>query len=149
MSLREAILDIADQMEKDAVTWLDGDVVNAGELRRGLQGYARQLRSAVKAAGPDIEGMIAKVVDRPAPIQPKREAEAGSGLTLAFCVGGPADQVGVPLDPQMPFGAKMTVEGSVYQLDCEGFSAVLRWCGAEADAAYREQLAKQRGGLQS
>lgn len=139
MSLREAILDIAADLERDA----ENDPDNSAVLFRS---YARQLRSAVKAAGPDIEGMIAKVVDRPAPAQPKREAEAGSGLTLAFCAGGPADQVGVPLEPQMPFGAKTAVEGSVYQLDREGHGAVLRWCGAEADAAYREQLAKQRGG---
>lgn len=139
MSLREAILDIAADLERDA----ENDPDNSAVLFRS---YARQLRSAVKAAGPDIEGMIAKVVDRPTPIQPKREAEAGSGLALAFCMDGPANAVGAPLDPQMPFGAKMVVEGSVYQLVREEYGAVLRWCGAEADAAYREQLTKQRGG---
>lgn len=118
MSLADAVLEVAEQMD-DAVTWGDMDPPSLDSLVTDMLGFARQLRSAVKAATPDhVVGRIiaAKVPDQPPPVfdDTPRMVDVADGPAVAGAA------LCVPVHSAMPVGARMLVEGSVYELGQDG-----------------------------
>ena len=127
MSLSEAVLEIAQQMELE----LEG----RDELHVAIvKGFARQIRSAVKASQSVAqvraehtrgwedhqrsevqrikEKLDARVRDSANLEEASRQVVDGRG---AICVGGKEDGTIAPVDPKMPVGAFVSLGDEVYQ----------------------------------
>jgi hypothetical protein len=126
MSLTEAVLDVAQQMEKE-------EPADAGVAKVLLSIYARMLRNVVKAAGPELTlrgfetSPINPVVKRireearrdveEAASLVMREERGGGGAAMVLLEGGPHDGVYFAAPPpDVPVGAKTHVNGVVYQV---------------------------------
>lgn len=137
MSLSEAMLEIAAQIEEDMKdTISNGDMFEISEVRA----YARQIRSAVKAAEGvpaqnfRIDGISAEVFNRQQIETAKAEFRSKDKLLkederevrMAPCVMGGSNGVMVSIDPGMPVGSRTQVSGEVYELFGDG---KLHWIG--------------------
>lgn len=129
MSLADAVLDIAQEMEKAAD---EGEQML--DLHAALCTYASQLRLVVKAAGgpPTLTvppgftmGADGKVhlanrdLRKPEP----KDDSKGIGKGMVEIADGPmSDDVStlMEIDPSMPVGAKMFIGSYVYQLGGDG-----------------------------
>lgn len=140
MSLREAVLEIADQIDADVKESVEVE----GELTTGaalLKSVSRQIRSAVKASGGDTQSAVgtpggiawipgeSSTLKRQLAQQAERDreeaahrtrVEEGVASNMALCHNGPMDLVYVPLPSDMPKGAKTQIEGAVYVLTEDG-----------------------------
>lgn len=126
MALADAVLQIADEMEKES------EVCGPHCCVAYLKNYAQQLRLVVKASQCEAPPITAPTsidtsVRRYEEIQQRLAAKAREELaavmqresqetTLAMCVGGPADGVMAPIAGGMPVGAKTKIDGAVYRL---------------------------------
>lgn len=134
MSLKEAIIDIVEEMEKEAEDFKQDNRY----LHDTLKGYARSLKAACKSAGDSptspSNGFSNLLV--PPAVQHAMEVERAKaefrkskqGVNaeerydgdMVEVVGGPACPDGQAtfqsVDPQMPLGAFTTLAGGVYQL---------------------------------
>jgi hypothetical protein len=134
VSLSEAILEIADDMDGDASNTASDLVV----LRNHMHSYARQLRRAVKAA----EGSAPPPAARPEPVYPPevqtaievakarkefqkvgRPSVSGEEIAagkLTEMIGGVNDKTFVEIDPAMQTGQGRIIGGQVYELRADG-----------------------------
>lgn len=134
MSLKEAIVDIVEEMEKEAEEYKHEN----RSLCDTLKGYARSLKAACKSAGDSptssSNGFSNLLV--PPAVQHAMEVERAKsefrkskqGVNaeeqwdgdMVDVIGGPANPDGIPttqsIDPNMPLGAYTTLAGGVYQL---------------------------------
>ena len=130
MSLAEAMLDIAEQMDKDALQSDTGDGVL---VRLSLVNYAKQIRSAVKAAGTQpnniasalvyhnprsisLEDQHRTMVDQAREEFRKAKGKADiqeKGERMVELVG--QDEL-YPILACMPVGARMVIGTQVYEL---------------------------------
>lgn len=150
-SLREAVLDIVNEMLAE-VKDLEGEDKDAASiaansyLRSTLRGYARQLRTACKAAGEDVPAQsqaqasqmaglsalllnpqaqhVMEVDKYRAEFRKKKEmtpAEERYDGDMVEVIGGPAHLEGVSttqaVDPAMPIGASVPIAGGMYRLE--------------------------------
>ena len=132
MSLPEAVLMIADEMEKSCeAAEKDGD-----DYSDHLKVYATQLRVAVKAAGgtqppqqlpfnPAYMSPMAQhaleIEKARAEFRDKKELkEERFGERMVLAVGGDSDQDSVIIGHDMPVGAFKELDGQVYVLSSEG-----------------------------
>jgi hypothetical protein len=127
MSLQEAVLDVAREMEEE-ITRVDSDT---GSL---LYGYVVALKAAVKAAGPysyavsrvpdsAVGGYNALVAQEKAALRElgKRVSqEEMDSSRLTEVVGGPGGDSWAPRHPQMPVGAMCSIAGGLYELRDDG-----------------------------
>lgn len=125
MALADAIALIADQMDEESQEHKTANnLICAGMLRS----YARQLRTAVKAAeGGNTAPATPQVVPELQHFQEIEKAKAElreqrkrakmeeAHDNYATCVGGKADGVQAPI-ADMPVGAKTIIDGDVYEL---------------------------------
>lgn len=115
MSLAKAVEEIADQIEKDALESRESKEMISWAC---IQLYARQLRSAVKAAESEAgsspsEQHVAEIAK--ARQEFRKEGHAESFPTTAILVGGELDGTLVPIPEGIPVGAKTKVGGQVYE----------------------------------
>ncbi len=135
MSLSEAILDIAEEMIREA-----DDLKPVNEIMwTTLRGYAKQLKAVVKAAGnqptdlrpandssayvhPDAQHfqMIEQARKELRDQKRKSELQEGGEVRMAVCEGGPADGDTVSVSSEMPAGARTMIDGKVYVLSAGG-----------------------------
>ena len=135
MSLKDAIEEIANQMEEDLP-----EIGRGGDLPPALvKGYVRQLRSAIKAAGNQPansgfinpmalgtgEGQHAIAIEAAkAEFRAKKEENLSrveeKAPEMRLCCGGLAEGEMAPLDPSMPVGARTEIQGAVYELRQDG-----------------------------
>ena len=126
MSLKDAIEEIANQMEEDLPEF------TPPVLNSLFKGYIRQIRSAIKAAG-DInpmalgtgEGQHALAIEAAkAEFRAKKEENLSrveeKAPEMRLCCGGPAEGEMAPLDPSMPVGARTEIQGTIYELRQDG-----------------------------
>lgn len=140
MSLRDAVLEIADQMQTDSDEWAVS--TEPSLIYAFVRGYIRQLRSAVKAsegeshtqAASDMQWIpgqnnhLSKALAQQAKEELQsatsrlhaEEAVGVQGVVMAVLHGGPFDGDTVPLSPDMPKGAKTAIGDAVYQLTESG-----------------------------
>lgn len=123
MGLREAVSDVADQMEQDAKQM-------EGHFRRNMMAFVRQLRTAIKAsegeAQPQTNRILIPEMQHEAAIAAEREklrlakqranTEETANTGYVACVGGDSDGDTAPIDPNMPQGAKTMIGACVYVL---------------------------------
>ncbi len=145
MSLREAILEIAEEMIREA-----DDLKPVNEMMwMTLRNYAKQLKVVVKAAEGEMTRITYPTDLRPANDSPvylhpdaqhfqmieqarkelrdqkrKSEAQEGGEVRMVVCEGGPADGDTVSVSSEMPAGARTMIDGKVYVLSAGG---VLVW----------------------
>ncbi len=149
MSLKEAVLEIADQMEADAAEF-DGRNV----MQVVIKGFIRQLRSVAKVAPDDNQtGMQwipaqSKYMVQQMEKQAKDDLESATsrlraedkvgtgGVIIGTLTGGPFDGDTVPINPEMPLGAKTAVGPAVYKLVEDNRLEY----DEDATAAYQKQL---------
>ena len=126
MGLREAILDVAEEMEKLAQSCEDsGKSVKIGNVHM----WAALLRVACKASEGVQQGIQAYPNGTiPAEIQHRQAIEAAKvefrksklqeegEIIPVLCADGPLEGDGVPCDPGMPVGARTNLDGHVYRL---------------------------------
>ncbi len=128
MSLSEAVLLVADAMEKDFVKYGEDAVLN-----RLIPVYIRELRNLVKASQPEPssfpkirqDGTMEGTKSVPKPSQPLRSVEEELGNmvgNMIMMMGGQSDGVIVPFDGNAPRDgtAKTLMEGEVYVLLSDG-----------------------------
>lgn len=129
MSLKEAVLDIADILQEEAEARAGG-----GEpvVVRLLLQSARMLRNAVKAAGdapnPSILPFAAsplsqhqQMIDQARmEFRQHQQKEESSEPRMLLVVGGPDDGTYIGMDPSMPVGARTNINGQVYKLGEDG-----------------------------
>lgn len=141
MSLRDAVAEIADDLDKDAKQYaMRGD----GILVSLLSSYAKQLRRALKASEGEqqvTQQIITPQVQHDHMINKFREefrkqkSEKGESVPVmreerdkaeleevhdgiqVHVSGGPDDDCWVQIDPRMPIGAKTMLAGGVYVLN--------------------------------
>lgn len=160
MSLHEAVLDIAKDMEENSSdeAWL-------------IRGWAKQLRMVVKAAGlpldaeaigkaalktflespvsPRIKDVSKETFDRIKAEEAQREKEIAeevkkqeaSGASMTECVNGGLHGTFVTIDPKMPVGAKTLFGSEVYWLNSDGRLHYSK----EDTLKFLEERKKQRG----
>ena len=141
MSLKEVVLEIADEMEKVAKE--DKHHYDV------LTSYAKQLRRACKAAATDPvaedsfafnpeKGMFLQTEAHTALKKMGTDAKQEERLSasMIWCVGGPADETMVENNPTMPNGAKTFVCGVVYQKT----DGKLHYCAKDTEQYQRSQL---------
>lgn len=141
MSLKEAMLELADQMDAEA----EESAAASGTLAaaRPLRAFARQIRTACKAAGDVfVPQSTLPGANRPDPVvsspfqeavyhrqmiekakgefRPRREEAEEQVPTMRLCVGGGWDGCMTGADPSMPVGANTVVGGEVYTLNTVG-----------------------------
>ncbi len=138
MSLSEAILDMAEEMIREA-----DDIKPVNEMTwMTLRNYAKQLKSVVKAAEttsppenvqqesvflhPDAQHfqMIEQARKELRDQKRKAEFQEGGEVRMAVCEGGPVDGDTVSVSSEMPAGARTMIDGKVYVLSSGG---VLVW----------------------
>jgi len=155
MSLKDAVTEIADQMEKDLTVEASLDPTAKAIIR----GYARQLRVACKASDSPVHaapvfnpatGGHELGIERAREEFRRRNAERGydpsdiedrhMGGDYVVLEGGDSDNVTVPYDPTMPDGAKMVVGGQVY-FKVKG-QKVLRFSREETDKLPKKVVTK-------
>lgn len=118
MSLAQAVLDVAAEMDEVAK-----DAVGTG-CPLLLRSFARELRTAVKAAERDVapvpsQGVPGGIV-LPSHSRPGVPQEDG-GERMAECVGGSFNGDMVPVPANVPVGAYLPVaDAEVYRLDAGG-----------------------------
>lgn len=119
MSLSEAVISVADEMEKTASDPTCPEVV----LRAFLRSFARELRTAVKASGGSSP--FPSPVDHQRAIDQcraefrgkKEKQEEASDGRMVEVVGGPYNLTYVNIDSSMPLDAKTKLdEVSIYAL---------------------------------
>jgi len=127
MSLKDVILEIAEEMEEEAKVFIKANADFAPVI---VKGWAKQLRQAVKASkGDDIvtaENMVTAFMNQPIPRvnvhkPPVRDSlespdDMMGGGRMVLCIGGENDGVCAPLDNRAPMGCKTLVGGEVYIL---------------------------------
>lgn len=134
MSLSEAVLSVADEMEKLAND--RSEVMSETILRSFMRSFAREIRTAVKASGNDNQkgqqNLISPQLQHVKMIEEARKEFRKDGakrLTdfeertdpkFVQVVGGSSDGVLVPVDPTMPINARTCVGGEVYELRDDG-----------------------------
>ena len=141
MALDEAVLEIAEQMLAEAKD-LETDAATA-YTRSTLKGYARQLKSIVKAAeGTEKEQthalpnpfamdagfqhftMVEQAKEALRLEKKKSQAEEKIGVNaagnLVLCEGGKSDGIMTPIEPEMPVGARTMLDGEVYEFKDDG-----------------------------
>ena len=118
MALSDAILDIAKQMEED--------IQNSSEaVQWQVTAYIRQLRSAVKAAEGQNQGIPIIIPNQVNPQEvllkhAQREMEQRTilqeraGTSMVQIIGGSSDGDLTPIDPNMPINARMPIGSEVY-----------------------------------
>lgn len=133
MGLKEAVLEIAQQIEDD-IPFMEGEY--GGNAGRELLGYARALRTACKSA-PDDKPANADLAalavaacgtgillpgrseeqDKANMLRRRTIAEEHAGVSQVRCEGGPADGDMVPLADAAPEGCNVMQDGEVYRLE--------------------------------
>jgi len=128
--LHDAVLEIAEQIDADALQTRDT------AMRTCLMGYARQLRSVVKAATPEVRasglmtnlGSLASNANDLAIVEAALKESVASEKRKVDAVESNADSMVelddgsgvltyVPIDPKMPTGAFTKIDGRAYRLD--------------------------------
>ncbi len=128
MSLSEAVLVVADAMEKDVA---ECDFSSSAVAI--VRGYVRELRNLVKASQPEHssfpkirqDGTIEGTKSVPKPSQPLKSVEEELGNmvgNMIMMTGGQSDGVIVPFDGNAPRDgtAKTLMDGEVYVLLNDG-----------------------------
>lgn len=142
MSLKEAVLEIATEMENEAKA-LEG-TAGAEYARMTLRGFAKQLRVACKAApdqgpAPSVPaapalglgaGLVPEELQHFLGVQKAREdlrraknatdAQEIVEQRSVWIVGGPHDGACTQIPPQMPVGYRIERFGLVYELRQDG-----------------------------
>ena len=126
MSLPDAMLEIAEQMEKASAEM----TIREGSLL--LAGFAREVRIAVRASSPESVGDTPLAEARKqlndfmrnAASEQARQARSGlsaqeSSGSLVEVVGGPAGGDMIEIPPDMPVGAHTVIGGVVYTLNSD------------------------------
>ena len=161
MSLREAMSEVADQMDEFAA---DLKKVESGSsvVSNAVAGFVRQIRSALKAAGPE-PAPASRIADPMGEAIRQRElmrleaakAElanqvrlAADGYNSAEVVGGPMAGTDacpniLPIEPKTPVGAFLPLGNAVYELRED---RKLHYHEGQTKR-YREHLAKQIGAV--
>lgn len=121
MSLAKAVLEVVNFMEDDVTSNIDSVVA------RQLLGYARMLKVAVQAneGATSVQTPVmpaelqhAVMIEKArAEFRKDKQEEKEPAVTLL--VGGNSDGDCIPIDPAMPIGAKIQVNGQVYQLQAD------------------------------
>lgn len=137
MSLKNAVLEIAEQMEKLSKAWFEGDK-DADDVDFEIRLLAAQLRGACKAAGESFIESLPKSLGKAMTTEEldceiKKQAERKKqqekehaqmmekhGTDMIWCEGGPAHSTMVPMSPGMPTGAKTRIMGAIYELKGDG-----------------------------
>ncbi len=121
MSLSDAVLAVAAAMERDCVEMTDPTVGEKVFLAM-MRGYARELRTAVKAAeGQTVwerkpsPAFLEEMRKQTESVARATQAQEQGGTEMALCENGPADGTFAPTTG-MPEGAYVKLEGAVYQL---------------------------------
>lgn len=133
MSLAEAVSEIADDLEKEAIHFVTSS-------RGWILPYVKMLRNAVKAAETIIVPVSqdgsgwglgthwqAKAREE---FSKKEKIEEENATQMTAIVDGPFKCDYVPISSKMPIGAKTWINNEVYQLCSDG----LRHCPGAADA---------------
>lgn len=142
MGLKEAVLDIAQQMEEEAKEAREADQDVSPSV---LRAYASAVRAAAKAAPDALEvpndpadmiftrGKFAPVPPGAREKEQMRKVEEAErmmvGSNMVRASGGPDDGTMVPCEDGMPVGAFCHVGGSVYTLTTQDGFRVLRYVG--------------------
>lgn len=122
MSLAEAVLSVAEEMEKEAKHF-EGDTSVSLTARIAIEAYAKQLRIAVKASQgnfpPQTTVLPEQVMeDRAKQIRLRdQQVEAyqeENSRQLTLLQGGDSDGVAISAPPNLPVGAKTLQAGQVY-----------------------------------
>lgn len=117
MGLREAVVEIVEQMEGDHET------IEYGRAYDLVQSYIRQLHSVLKASegeqtfhlGTIQKGTsIGPAIERKLKKETQREEEE---TNFKLCAGGKSDGVMIPTYPDTPVTARTWIEGEVYEFD--------------------------------
>lgn len=135
MALADAILEIAEEMDAEAVQYPDDS-----SARADLVSFARQLRTAVKAAAPvstppyDLMTVPLDAAFRQRELEEaeirrrtfEKVAEArieqaeSQGTRFAEVADGPLEYTMVTVHPNMPIGAFTAFNGHVYRMGDDG-----------------------------
>lgn len=122
MSLREVVLEIADEMEG-----LAKDAGNNGVMSETVIGWAKQLRRAIKAsesAEPQTNPreFAERALQRQEDLRAvrKQAAHEESTDTMRALVGGPFDGDMAPVPSAMPIGAHTMIGGEIYTKEMDG-----------------------------
>ena len=129
MSLKEAVLDLAQTMENDLSDIRDE---GGGTVERMVKSYIRELRAVAKAAGdppppqqiplisPDTQHRM-EIERAKAEFRGKvKKIDEDEEIVMQFCQDGPCEGVAVPLNVGMPPGARTRVDGHVYEMAADG-----------------------------
>jgi hypothetical protein len=155
MSLKDVVLEIADEMEKEAEAFTKARTDFAPVVVRM---WLKQLRQAVKASeGAEIQtaqNMATAFFSQPAgprvntakppgrdPLESPDDLTGGGRMIL--CVGGAGDGVSAPLDNRAPLGCFVQVGGEVYVYECQDGTDRLRFSASET---IKFQEARAKGG---
>jgi hypothetical protein len=162
MSLHDAVTAVAEGMDERADRWEKIDHLNEQAAAEVLRGFARELRIAIKAAGPSratpplapgigseesLDATVRANLEKDRAERARRKAEAKEGLdSFAELIGGPEDEpeagmTTAPVDPDMPVGAFAQVGDRVYQYRKD---KKLHY-HPEETARLRERLKQRRG----
>lgn len=118
MGLREAVTEIADQMEKEIDATI-GPFLPPTYLME-VKSWVKMLRSALKASEGDYPpAMTLGIVKNLSPPEKiKRETrQEETDPTFKLCCGGQSDGVMIPTTPETPATARTWVSGEVYEFD--------------------------------
>jgi hypothetical protein len=120
MSLAEAVLEIAEELEKESLVHEGEEQAIADVMRK----IAKDLRRCVKAAGgtrapnPNqtaVELSIKEQIEQ-ARLAAKALAQDSRGEKIVVLEGGPLDGDNLIIDSGMPIGAFTSISGNVYRL---------------------------------
>ena len=125
MSLSEAVLEIVGEMEETESATSMERIYHI--LSEKVRSWAKQLRRAVKAAEGSVpaknemmESLKALAQDREERLKKQAQEDVSAANTSMVLVAeGPSKDLFVVVDPQMPVGAKMFVEGRVHELKAD------------------------------
>lgn len=136
MSLKEVILDIADDMDKEAEDFSYKKEVNVYEVSKLLKDFSKQIKIACKASGDqpvsvqnppvNVSSLIYPELQHRIQIEKAKEEfskkkkslniEDSLDGDLVSVVNGPADNSFHQIETGMPIGAYTLINGAVYQL---------------------------------
>lgn len=149
MSLKEAVLEIASDLEEMAKNYLDGDVDDP-ELDVALRLLAAQLRGACRvspgeSARPDPIKIAQYNEELKKQAERKRQQDhehaqmmEKTGTSMLWCEGGPAHGTLLPAPSAIPIGATPIIMGAVYVMMGDG----KLWFNEEETKKMRESLQK-------
>lgn len=119
MSLREAVLDIAEMAEEEAKC-------RDGDMRQILNMIGKMIRNAAKAAGDPPSIAVPPEVQHFQMMQKAREEfrkdknKEDDGTKMVLLVGGASDGDSFAILSNWPVGARTNISGEVYQLKEDG-----------------------------